>query len=142
MHHSNFFSHGRIALIALALLFLDLAAYAQVSEGKRLALVIGNDAYENVNKLQKAGNDAIAMARELKMAGFEVLLHRDLNYRGMVKAVETLTGRIIGGDQVVVFFAGHGVQIRSGSYLLPIDIEGNSETEVERTAYGLKSGTT
>ena len=77
------------------------------------------------------------MARELKTAGFEVLLHRDLTYRGMVKAVETLANSITGGDQVVVFFAGHGVQIKSGSYLLPVDIEATSESEVEKTAYGL-----
>jgi len=102
-----------------------------------MALVIGNDAYEKVARLEKAGNDALAMARELRAAGFEVLEHRNLNYRGMVKAVETFINRITGGDQVVVFFAGHGVQIRSGSYLLPVDIEASSEGEVEKTAYGL-----
>jgi formylglycine-generating enzyme required for sulfatase activity len=117
---------------------LPCSAQAQASAGpKRIALVIGNDTYTHVRPLQKAGNDAIAMARELKAAGFEVLLHRDLNYRGMVKAVETLTNSITGGDQVVFFFAGHGVQIKSGNYLLPVDIEANSESEVEKTAYGL-----
>jgi hypothetical protein len=55
----------------------------------------------------------------------------------MVKAVETLTDSITGGDQVVVFFAGHGVQIKTGSYLLPTDIEASSESEVEKTAYAL-----
>lgn len=112
-------------------------AVSPAGQGKRIALVIGNDAYRKVSKLEKAGNDATAMARELKAAGFEVLLHRDLDYRGMVKAVETLANSITGGDQVVVFFAGHGVQIKSGSYLLPVDIEANSESEVEKTAYGL-----
>lgn len=107
------------------------------AQGKRIALVIGNDAYRKVSKLEKAGNDATAMARELKAAGFEVLLHRDLDYRGMVKAVETLANSITGGDQVVVFFAGHGVQIKTGSYLLPVDIEAGGESEVEKTAYGL-----
>ena len=104
---------------------------------KRIALVMGNDNYTSVSKLQKAGNDATAMARELKAAGFTVQLHRDLNYRGMVKAVEAFTNGITGGDEVVVFFAGHGVQIKNGSYLLPTDIEANSEKEVEKTAYEL-----
>lgn len=104
---------------------------------KRIALVIGNDAYTHVRPLQKAGNDAVAMARELKAAGFEVLLHRDLTYRGMVKAVETAVNSITGGDQVVFFFAGHGVQIKNGNYLLPVDIEATSESEIEKTAYGL-----
>ena len=136
-------------LLRFAVLLACCLALAYAQEGvttrsaqpsasaKRLALVIGNDAYEKVSPLEKAGNDAAAMARELQAAGFDVLQHRNLNYRGMVKAVETLSNRITGGDQVVVFFAGHGVQIKSGSYLLPVDIEASSEGEVEKTAYGL-----
>ena len=106
-------------------------------QAKRVALVIGNDNYISVSKLQKAGNDATAMARELKNAGFAVQLHQNLNYRATVRAVESFTYGIQGGDEVVVFYAGHGVQIKNGSYLLPTDIEVNSESEVEKTAYDL-----
>ena len=106
-------------------------------QAKRVALVIGNDNYMAVSKLQKAGNDANAMARELKNAGFAVQLHQNLNYRATVRAVESFTQGIQGGDEVVVFYAGHGVQIKNGSYLLPTDIEVKSESEVEKTAYDL-----
>jgi TPR repeat protein len=134
---------GFWVMLCIALLALQVQAQERDSfkraatSGKRIAMVIGNDAYQRVRPLQKAGNDATAMARELKAAGFEVLLHKDLNYRGMVRAVETLSNSITGGDQVVVFFAGHGVQIKSGSYLLPVDIEATSESEIEKTSYGL-----
>jgi hypothetical protein len=104
---------------------------------KRVALVVGNDNYQHVPKLQKAGNDAVAMATELRGAGFEVILHKDLNYRAMVRAMESLYNSITGGDEVVVFFAGHGVQIKNGSFLLPTDIEATSESEVEKTSYAL-----
>ena len=120
----------------LALLPL-LAVLALPVQARRLALVMGNDNYTQVSKLQKAGNDAVAMATELRAAGFEVVLHKDLNYRGMVRAFESLYNSITGGDEVVVFFAGHGVQIRNGNYLLPTDIEANSESEVEKTSYAL-----
>jgi hypothetical protein len=106
-------------------------------QAKRLALIVGNDNYLHVSKLQKAGNDAVAMATELRAAGFEVSLHRDLDYRGMVRVTESLYSKIEGGDQVVVFFAGHGVQIKSGNYLLPTDIEAVSESAVEKTSYSL-----
>ena len=122
----------RIFFIALAMCMCALPAHA-----KRIALVMGNDNYQHVAKLQKAGNDAVAMATELRAAGFEVVLHKDLNYRAMVKAMESLYNSIAGGDEVVVFFAGHGVQIKNGSFLLPTDIEANSESEVEKTAYAL-----
>lgn len=127
------FSSIARGILCACLLFM-LPAHA-----KRLALVMGNDNYTSVTKLQKAGNDATAMARELKAAGFTVQLHKDLNYRGMVKAVETFTNSITGGDEVVVFYAGHGVQIKAGSYLLPTDIEASSESEVEKTAYELNA---
>lgn len=129
--NSRFFSSITRFLLC-ACLFLLLPAHA-----KRLALVIGNDNYTAVSKLQKAGNDASAMARELRAAGFEVQLHKDLNYRGMVKAIEGFAKGISGGDEVVVFFAGHGVQIKNGSYLLPTDIEAASEKAVEKMAYEL-----
>ena len=117
-----------------ALLILCTVSFAHA---KRVALVMGNDNYTAVTKLQKAGNDADAMARELRAAGFTVQLQKNLNYRSMVKVVESFANGITGGDEVVVFFAGHGVQIRSGSYLLPIDIEADSESQVEKTAYGI-----
>ena len=126
-------AHLRRFLVLCAVLALS----ALPVHAKRLALVMGNDNYQNVAKLQKAGNDAVAMATELRAAGFDVILHKDLNYRGMVRAMESLYNSITGGDEVVVFFAGHGVQIRNGSYLLPTDIEANSESEVEKTAYAL-----
>lgn len=126
-----------LAATVSALLLLLSSTQVCAAEGKRVALVMGNDAYQNVHKLEKAGNDASAMARELKSAGFEVTLARDLDYRSMIKKVEFFTSSLHGGDQVVIFFAGHGVQLKTGSYLLPIDIEANSENEVERTAVSL-----
>ena len=102
---------------------------------KRLALVIGNDNYQLVPKLQKAGNDADAVARELEAAGFAVSKFRDLDYKGTVRAFEAFYDRITGGDEVMVFYAGHGVQTRTGNYLLPIDIDGETESQIEKTSY-------
>ena len=124
----------KVICCSMLLSCLSLPAFA-----KRLALVIGNDNYTTVivPKLKKAGNDATAMAAELRNSGFEVSLHKDLTFRAMVKAVDSFTSSITGGDEVVVFFAGHGVQLKSGNYLLPTDIEPDSAAEVEKTAYSL-----
>ena len=77
------------------------------------------------------------MARELKAAGFDVELQLDANYRKMSKTIDAFVSRISGGDQVVVFYAGHGVQIKSGNYLLPTDLEKGTENEIERFSYSL-----
>lgn len=109
------------------------------AQAKRLALVIGNDNYLQVAKLDKAGNDADAMARELSAAGFEVMKYRDLDFKGTVRAFESFYDRIAGGDEVAIFYAGHGVQTKTGSYLLPIDIEGETESQVEKTSYSVNA---
>ena len=55
------------------------------AQAARLALVMGNDNYTQVAKLQKAGDDATAMARELKASGFAVQLYRGLSRWCMVR---------------------------------------------------------
>jgi hypothetical protein len=133
MKSTQRFSFRQLGLALCAALCLVVLP----AQAKRLALIIGNDNYQNVTKLQKAGNDAVAMATELRAAGFDVSLYRDLDYRNMVRATEAMYNKIEGGDEVMVFFAGHGVQIKSGNYLLPTDIEATSESAVEKTSYSL-----
>ena len=116
-----------------ALLFFGAAP----AHAKRIALVIGNDNYAQVAKLEKAGNDAEAMARELTAAGFEVRKHRDLTFKQMVVAFEAFFDKIKGGDEVAVFYAGHGVQTDRGSYLLPVDVEGETQSQIEKVSYSV-----
>ena len=114
-----------------------LLGWEQSAYAKRVALVIGNDNYQYVGKLEKAGNDAVAMGRELTAAGFSVRVEKNVSYRTLIKAVNSFASEIAKGDEVVFFYAGHGVQIKAGSYILPVDIEAESEAEVEKTALGL-----
>ena len=123
-----------VSLFALVLILGCGSAHA-----RRIALVIGNDNYQLVTRLEKAGNDADSMARELEAAGFEVRKHRDLNFKQMVVAFEAFFDQIKGGDDVAVFYAGHGVQTDRGSYLLPTDIEGETQSQIEKISYSVNS---
>lgn len=89
---------------------------------RRVALVIGNDAYRTVSKLERAARDARAMGAELRRLGFEVLVHANLDRRGMNLAIGELVDKVGGGGVAVLFFAGHGVQVSGANYLLPVDI--------------------
>jgi hypothetical protein len=89
--------------------------------------------------LEKAGNDGEAMAAELTLAGFEVSKHRDLTFRKTVLAFEEFYDKVKGGDEVVVFYAGHGVQTERGSYLLPTDIEGETTSQIEKISYSVNN---
>ncbi len=96
----------------------------------RRALVIGNDGYQNVPKLLNAREDAQAMARSLSDMGFQVQLELDLRERNMRAALRQFKSRVEGGDEVVIFYAGHGVQIGGTNYLLPVDISGENEEQI------------
>jgi len=89
---------------------------------KRVALVIGNDTYQHVRRLERAVSDARAIGAELRAVGFEVLPREDLDRRGMNQAVNALVDRVSGGGVAVLFFAGHGVQVTGANFLLPVDV--------------------
>jgi hypothetical protein len=126
------------ASLRLAVLVLGFALlWAAPAQARRLALVIGNDNYQQVSRLDKALNDAEGMALALNAAGFEVFKHRDLSFRKTVLAFEEFYDKIKGGDEVVVFYAGHGVQTDRGSYLLPVDIEGETQSQIEKISYSV-----
>jgi hypothetical protein len=100
--------------------------------------VIGNDSYRSVSTLDNARSDARSMAKALEATGFKVSLQLDLTERGMKEALRNFRAEIQGGDEVVLFFAGHGVQIGAANYLLPVDIRGQSEEQVKDEAIALQ----
>lgn len=98
---------------------------------RRKALVMGNNAYEHVTRLDNAQTDALAIADALQAVGFQVTIGRDLSERRMKETLRQFRQTVQGGDEVVVYFAGHGVQLANTNYLLPVDIRGQNEEEVK-----------
>ena len=96
---------------------------------RRVALVVGNGAYR-MGPLKNPVNDAQAMASTLRSLGFEVALHENATLRDMIEAFRQFS--VNGRDARVrlVFYAGHGVQVKGRNYLLPVDTEIRAEDEV------------
>ena len=111
---------------------------SEVIFANRKALVIGNDSYKSVSKLLTAGEDARAMAEGLKRVGYQVTLKTDLDRQGMNAAIRTFKSQIEGGDEVAIFYAGHGVQLSNTNFLLPVDISGESEEQIKDDAIPLQ----
>ncbi len=96
---------------------------AQGGDGtKRRALVIGNAEYRQVPKLRNSEADANAVARLVQRLGFDTMLARNLDRRGMNETVNAFLESIEGGTEVVIYYAGHGVEVQGSNYLLPTDI--------------------
>jgi hypothetical protein len=105
-----------------------------VTFASRKALVIGNDLYSQVSKLTNAGADADAMARSLELVGYKVYKHLNLSEKRFKQAVREFKQQLNAGDEVLFFYAGHGVQLGNANYLLPIDVQGEHEDQVKDDA--------
>jgi hypothetical protein len=97
----------------------------------RKAFVVGIDSYQHISKLLTAREDARSMASALGGAGFAVSLHLDLGEKDLRAAWRRFTEQVEGGDEVAVFFAGHGVQVGGLNYLIPADVAGESERQLQ-----------
>lgn len=104
----------------------------------RKALIIGNDSYKAVQPLLNAREDAKAMAEGLKKAGYQITLLLDQDERSFKSAIRTFRSRIEPGDEVALFFAGHGVQLGNVNYLIPLDVAGESEDQLRDEAIPLQ----
>jgi formylglycine-generating enzyme required for sulfatase activity len=129
------------AAFACAVMLTCLGAMPSYAE-KRVALVVGNDRYANLpadQQLRKAVNDARAVGDALTRLGFEVIRGENLGRQALVDKFEELTGRLAPGDTAFFFFAGHGVAIGGGNYILPVDvpsIEAGQDMRLARASLG------
>ncbi len=106
-----------VVLVVWTVLGLIVASHAGE---QRTALVIGNAQY-GYGPLANPVNDALAIARALDKAGFEVILQTDANRDAMEQAIRAFGDRLKKEGGVGLFYyAGHGIQIKGENYLLPV----------------------
>src|SRR5215831_15874426 len=124
-------------LAAAVALLLVLPAVAQTAAPKRVALVIGNSAYQHAVALANPVNDATAMGAALKQVGFAVLLGLDLDKRTFDGKIHEFAQVLNDADTALFFYAGHGLQVAGRNHLVPIDAQLNSERDLDFEAVSL-----
>jgi len=122
-------------LVLLAALAVALAV-PSAADAARKALVIGNSAYA-VRPLPNPVNDANDMAAKLKALGFNVTLATNTTRNQLATAILSFQQLLKPGDEALVFYAGHGVQVRGSNWLIPVDADPQSEAAVEFAAIDL-----
>ncbi|WP_291862790.1 caspase family protein [Bradyrhizobium sp.] len=121
-------------LLAAALLLVCQPAWAE----KRVALVLGNGAYQNVAPLPNPVNDGATVAATLKAAGFDVVdSRRDLPAAETRRALRDFADRSRDADIAVVYYAGHGIEVDGTNYLIPVDARLERDTDVYDEALSL-----
>lgn len=114
----------------LLCLFAMLCPAAPFSHAARLALVIGNAAYTE-GQLKNPVNDARAMDTKLASLGFKVQKVENMKRQQIGRTVTVFAASVWPGDDVVVvFYAGHGVQVNGVNYLPAVDADIQSEVDV------------
>jgi uncharacterized caspase-like protein len=103
---------------ALTALSLTACTIEAAVADKRVALVIGNSAYQHVAQLTNPAND---IASALKKLGFVVIQKADLTKTATDNAVREFSVALNKAELGLFFFAGHGLQHNGRNYLMPVD---------------------
>ena len=106
--------------------------------GRRVALVIGNSAYQSVTPLPNPQKDAGAIAASLRNIGFEVVtLSNDLTQQQLSDALRSFANEAEKSDWAMVYYAGHGIEVNGTNYLIPVDAKLKKDRDVEFEAIPL-----
>jgi uncharacterized caspase-like protein len=129
----------RIVLLSCwTLLAVTLGAGDGIAQS-RVALVIGNSAYQNVPALRNPANDANDVAASLGRLGFQVFRVNDGTFDDMRRALRDFAERTQGSEIALVFFSGHGMEIAGENWLIPTDAQLKTELTADQEAVALKS---
>jgi formylglycine-generating enzyme required for sulfatase activity len=126
----------RIVISAFLLMLASFPAHSAA----RIALVIGNAAYANVGELANPYADATAVAKALKDAGFEDVRHvSDLSAEVMRNELKDFSSKATTADIALIYYAGHGAELETENYLVPVDAKLLRSTDLQFEAVSLTS---
>lgn len=123
--------HPFLILLAVAVFLLLLPGLVGTCfASKRVALVIGNGAYQAA-PLKNPVNDARDMAAALQQLDFEVITALNASKREMITSIDRFAAKLRRSEIGLFYYAGHGMQINGRNYLIPVKVAVQSESDVE-----------
>ncbi len=105
-----------------------------ISNERRVALVIGNATYK-INPLKNPVNDSTDMARSLRSVGFDVIEANNTTLAQMREATRRFADKLGNSDVGLVYYSGHGVEVKGKNYLIPVNADIKREYEVVDQAF-------
>ena len=98
---------------------------------RRVALVVGNGAYQNAGTLRNPVNDARSVAESLRRLGFNVMLTENRSQREMAQDIREFGRQLDENTVALYYYSGHGIQVKGENYVVPVDAALENEEEVE-----------
>jgi hypothetical protein len=129
MHRISLFLPRLLIILNLMFLIQSHSSQAATPEN-RVALVIGNSAYQNAPPLANPRNDAMEIGKALKRIGFDVDVVLDATKTEMDQALRRFGNKLEGASAAVFFYAGHGIQVDGLNYILPVNTALKNERDL------------
>jgi uncharacterized caspase-like protein/lipoprotein NlpI len=118
------------AALFLCLLAIPATVFSQTYT-KRLALVIGNSAYQNGGALKNPVNDARSVASALQNMGFEVIRHENVSQTQLKQAINAFGQKLREYEVGLFYYAGHGIQYKGSNYMIPVEADLQAAEQIE-----------
>jgi len=122
-----------ILRLCVLITFIAISSAPALAD-KRVALVIGNAAYQNITVLDNPRNDALLMANTLSGLGFTLVgggAQLDLDKAGLDAAIQKFGRALTGAEVGLFYYAGHGMQLRGSNFLVPVGANPTREADVD-----------
>lgn len=119
---------------------MSFCSTAQAPLDVRVALVIGNAAYQNIPALGNSTNDAKSMAQVLRKLGFSVVEVVDASKDQMSAAIDQMQNLLKGKQAVgMLYYAGHGLQLDWHNYMVPVDAKLSQASDVPKQTIDIEN---
>jgi len=117
--------------------FLLLGSSIAQQKETRVALVIGNSAYKT-SPLRNPVNDSRDMAAKLRALGFTVVERNNLVVKQIGSTLREFRSKLVPGSVALIFYAGHGLQIKGENYFPTVDAEISGEEDVPNQSLSMR----
>ena len=112
------------------------AVLTAARQERRVALIIGNDAYADA-PLRNAVNDARSIDKALTEIEhkFETLVVENATLKHMQRAVALFVDSLKENDVALIYYAGHGIQLGDENFLVPVDFAAEDAASAKFAAF-------
>lgn len=129
----------QIAPLSVLFSFFLIAFAGSAMAERRIALVIGNGAYQNTSTLANPVHDATDMAARLRDLGFTVITGLDLTEANFTNSMAEFAEKAERADVALFYYAGHGLQFEESNFLVPVDAKIKNQFQVRQQTVTLDS---
>jgi uncharacterized caspase-like protein len=128
-----------VRALAILLTLLSVVLTDNAHAESRVALVLGNGDYRNVEPRINAVGDAHAIADLLKSVGFDVIEASNVSRLQLGEHLGAFADKADAADIAIFYYAGQGLSLNGMDYVLPVDASIKSEMDIKLGA-GLALG--